>query len=58
MISFCSMPENHYPGYLKYFIPDYANEIQENHRLSPGTALARADDGSKEIHQTIHQASQ
>ncbi|MGJ0480286.1 GNAT family N-acetyltransferase [Pantoea agglomerans] len=49
MISFCSMPENHYPGYLEYFIPDYAREIQANYRLSQSAARARAEQEIAEL---------
>lgn len=49
MISFCSMHENDYPGYLEYFIPDYANEIQANYRLSQSVARVRAEQEIAEL---------
>ncbi|MBM3072164.1 GNAT family N-acetyltransferase [Lelliottia sp. RWM.1] len=42
MIIFRSMHEDEYPGYLEYFIPDYAHEIASNYRLSDKDSLARA----------------
>ena len=36
------MSEDEYPGYLEYFIPDYAQEIASNYGLSAEDALARA----------------
>jgi len=49
MISFCSMHENDYPGYPEYFIPDYANEIQANYRLSQSAARVRAEQEIAEL---------
>ncbi|APG18186.1 acetyltransferase [Kosakonia radicincitans] len=42
MIEFRPMREDEYPGYLKYFIADYAREIASNYRLSAEDSLARA----------------
>lgn len=42
MIEFCPMREDEYPGYLEYFITDYAREIASNYRLSAEDSLARA----------------
>lgn len=50
MISFRSMTEEEYPAFLEYFIPDYADEIRSNYRLSPTDSLARA---TKEISETL-----
>lgn len=36
------MHEDEYPGYLEYFIPDYAREIASNYRLSADDSLVRA----------------
>lgn len=49
MISLSSMHENDYPGYLEYFIPDYADEIQSNYRLTQTAALARAEQEIAEL---------
>ncbi|WP_336748905.1 GNAT family N-acetyltransferase [Pantoea vagans] len=43
MISFSTMQDDDYPNYLKYFIPDYVDEIRSNYGLSPDAALARAE---------------
>ncbi|XXD09585.1 GNAT family N-acetyltransferase [Klebsiella sp. R445] len=42
MITLCPMREDQYPGYLDYFIADYAQEIAANYRLSAEESLARA----------------
>ncbi|MCS3430421.1 GNAT family N-acetyltransferase [Klebsiella sp. BIGb0407] len=42
MIKFRPMREDEYPGYLAYFIPDYAREIASNYQLSVDDSLARA----------------
>ena len=42
MIKFRPMHEDEYPGYLEYFIPDYAREIASNYRLSADDSLVRA----------------
>lgn len=42
MITLRPMHENEYPGYLEYFIPDYAQEIASNYALSADDSLARA----------------
>lgn len=42
MITLRPMHEDEYPGYLEYFIPDYAREIASNYRLSIDDSLARA----------------
>ena len=42
MIRLRPMHADEYPGYLDYFIADYAREITANYRLSPEESLARA----------------
>ncbi|OAT78195.1 acetyltransferase [Mangrovibacter phragmitis] len=50
MITFRPMREDEYPGYLEYFITDYAREITENYKLTPDDALTRA---RKEIAESL-----
>ncbi|WP_226570208.1 GNAT family N-acetyltransferase [Mangrovibacter yixingensis] len=50
MIEFRPMREYEYPGYLEYFITDYAREISANYKLTPDDALARAN---KEIAESL-----
>ncbi|SFU21729.1 GNAT family N-acetyltransferase [Mesorhizobium sp. YR577] len=42
MITFRPMRSNEFPGYLDYFVPDYATEISTNYGLSSAAALAQA----------------
>ena len=42
MIRLRPMSEDEFPGYLEYFIPDYAEEIAANYRLSLNDAFLRA----------------
>ncbi|WP_246703250.1 MULTISPECIES: hypothetical protein [unclassified Rhizobium] len=42
MISLRRMRDSEFPGYLEYFIPDYASEIASNYRLSNSESLAQA----------------
>lgn len=42
MIQLRPMREDEYPGYLAYFIPDYAREIAVNYRLSTADSFVRA----------------
>lgn len=42
MIAFRAMTDAEFPAYLDYFIPDYAEEIAANYRLSQHDSLARA----------------
>ena len=42
MITLRPMREDEYPGYLDYFITDYAREITTNYRLSADESQARA----------------
>ncbi|TCL73487.1 GNAT family N-acetyltransferase [Rhizobium sp. BK251] len=42
MIAFRPMRSSEFPGYLDYFIPEYAVEISANYGLSDAEALAQA----------------
>jgi len=42
MIVLRPMDNNEYPGFLDYFIADYAREIASNYQLSFDDSLARA----------------
>jgi ribosomal protein S18 acetylase RimI-like enzyme len=50
MIMFRPMHEDEYPDYLAYFIPDYAQEIASNYRLSVDASQVRAE---QEIAKTL-----
>lgn len=49
MIELRPMPEEAYPAYLDYFIPDYADEIAANYRLSHSDAVAQAQQEIAEL---------
>ncbi|MBV7403446.1 GNAT family N-acetyltransferase [Enterobacter sp. ENT03] len=51
MITFTPMSDAEYPAFLAYFIPDYAQEIAENYRLTDDAALRHA---TAEVNASLH----